>query len=246
MRLISFLVVSLFLIFAPYLVGAGLRPDRTYTVVLNSGKQLYGTYIGEDHATIQLRDASGVVLSIKKTKVDLPATDWANSFVRRSEKPQDVVATPPPPEKTVVEVAQEVRAARNGNSRLYTKDDLNSMPEISTSSEAIEYDAGSKPAETALDESYWRKTAASFRKQLTSLKDKKISAEYSCQKAQEKRSGQIYGGNKRPTNLNDAFEEPAECKRFNEIQAQFNEAEWRWDEFSERARRASVPWSWIE
>lgn len=237
MRLISFLVVSLFIT---------LVADA-YTVVLNSGKQLYGTLIGHDSATIQLRDPYGVVLSIKKSIVDLPATEWANSFVQKSEKPRDVVIPGPPPEKSVVEIAHEVRTARKGNSRLYTKDDLNSMPEISTSNgDGNSYDPVPARSEPELDESYWRKTAASFRKQLSSLKEKKISTEFSCQKAREKRSRQIYGGNKRPSNLNDAFEEPAECKRFEEIQAQLNEAEWRWDEFTERARRSSVPWSWIE
>jgi hypothetical protein len=246
MRLISFLVVSLLVLLTTTDVGASLRPARAYTVVLTTGKQLYGTFIGEDTATIQLRDASGVVLSIKKATVDLPATDWANTFVRKPEKPVEAAIPLPEPEKSVVEVAQEARSMRTGKSRIYTRDDLNSTPEISTSSEAIEYDVRTTRAETTLDESYWRKAAATFRKELSSLKDKKISAEYSCQKAREKRSGQIYGGNKRPTNLNDAFEEPAECKRFAEIQAQLVEAEWRWDEFTERARRLSVPWVWIE
>jgi hypothetical protein len=215
---------------------------------LLNGKQLNGTLIGEDSVTIQLRDpASGVVLSIKKSNVNLDATTAANIPVQHST-PEIIPNVPGKiPEKSVVEVAREVRAARTGQSRTYTREDLNKVPEISYGNEAeVQSERVISDRSESLDETYWRKSATSFRKELATLREKKITAGFSCEKAREKRSAQIYGGNKRPSNLNEAFEEPAECKRYEEIQTQLSDAEWRWDSFTERARKAGVPWQWIE
>jgi hypothetical protein len=237
-RFYSFLLVSILFV----------NVCQAYTVILLNGKQLNGTLLGEDSVTIQLRDpASGVVLSVKKSNVDLNATAAANVPVQRST-PEMISNFPERiPEKSVVEVAREVRAARKGQSRIYTRDDLNKVPEISYGNEVeLQSEHIKSDRSESLDESYWRKSATIFRKELASLRERKITTGFSCEKAREKRSSQIYGGNRRPSNLNDAFEEPAECKRDEEIQAQLSDAEWRWDEFTERARKAGVPWQWIE
>ena len=238
MRFYSFLFVSILFV----------SVCDAYTVVLLSGKQLHGKLVGEDSSTIQLHDSSGIFLSIKKTIVDLDATLKANTQGRPSEHsiPPDDPAQPQ--QKGVVDVARELHATRTGNSRVYTKDDLNRVPEISIGSDP-EYDSGTEsevPKDKNLDESYWRKAAADLRKELTGLRERKIAAEFSCAKAREKKSTQIYGGNRRPSDLSQAFEKPPECKRFDEVQSQLNEALLRWDEFTERARKSGVPWAWIE
>jgi hypothetical protein len=218
-------------------------------VVLRSGKQLYGKLVGEDSATIQLHDSSGVFISIKKSIVDVDATLRANTVVS-SAKPSIEASTPSqPPQKTVAEVAREVRETRTGNSRVYTREDLNSVPEVTFgSSSEVEYTktVDEKRKEEVHDESHWRKIADDFRKELAGLRERKISAEFSCAKAREKRSNQIYGGNRRPSDLSQAFEQPPECKRLSEIESQLSDALWRWDEFTERARKSGVPIAWVE
>ena len=243
MRVLSFLLVS-------FLCA---NVCQSYTVVFLSGKQVTGTLLGEDAITIQLRDRSGVVLSIKKSRVDLEATERANAIYKPAEPkitpsyPQQV-----PLEKSLAEIARELRANRGGQSRTYTRADLGRVPEISFTeqTENVDESESARHVETEPDlkndESFWRKAAADFRKELTRLRERKISAQFSCSKAREKRSASIYGGTKRPTNLADAFEEPAECQRLQGIEEQLTEAEWRWDDFTERARKSEIPLSWIE
>jgi hypothetical protein len=235
-RVFSFLLVSF--------LCANFCP--AYTVVLLSGKELCGTLLGEDRVTIQLRDVSGVILSIKKSRIDLDATADANPVVKAKAAAAKVVAEEP--EKTIVDIAREVRESRHGESRLYTRADLDEMPEISVGEEmsgdtSSDVKAENKPKD---DEAFWRKSADKFRKELSKLRERKISAQYSCRKANEKRDASIYGGSKRPSNLNSAFDEPAECEKLRAIESQLEDTEWRWEEFTERARKAEVPWSWIE
>ena len=237
MRVLSFLLVS-------FLCA---NFCHAYIVVLLSGKQLSGALLGEDRISIQLRDVSGVVLSIKKSRVDFDATERANPAITTQPPPPETVVQRPS-EKTLVEIAREVRGRRNGEARIYTRADLDRVPEISVGEE-ISNEIGVNPkleSDAKDNESFWRKSAADFRKELTKLRERKISAQFSCRKAQEKRDTSIYGGSKRPSNLNSAFEEPAECERLKAIESQLEEAEWRWEEFTERARKAEVPWSWIE
>ena len=237
MRVLSFLLVSLLSVNFCY----------AYTVVLLSGKQISGALLGEDRISIQLRDVSGVVLSIKKSRVNFDATERANPTITNAPPPPETVIQQPS-EKTLVEIAHEVRESRNGEARIYTRADLDRVPEISVGDEiSAENSVNVKLEADAKDnESFWRKSATDFRKELAKLRERKISAQFSCRKAQEKRDASIYGGSKRPSNLNSAFEEPAECERLKAIESQLEEAEWRWEEFTERARKAEIPWSWIE
>jgi hypothetical protein len=220
---------------------------HAYTVVLLSGKQIRGTLVGEDKVTIQLRDVSGVVLSIKKSRLDLDATQQANAVIKSDQVRSEIVAAELP-EKNLVDIAREVRESRHGQSRIYTRADLDRVPEISSGQEIS--DEFSNNVKTAIeakdDEKFWRKAATDFRKELSKLRERKISAQFSCRKALEKRDASIYGGSKRPSNLNSGFDEPAECERLTAIESQLEDTEWRWEEFTERARKAEVPWSWIE
>lgn len=237
MRVFSFLLVS-------FLCA---NFCHAYTVVLLSGKQIRGTLLGEDKVTIQLRDVSGVVLSIKKSRLDIDATQQANAVIKSDLGRSEIVAAELP-EKTLVDIAREVRESRHGQSRIYTRADLDRVPEISSGQEiSDEFSDNVKTAiEAKDDEKFWRKSATDFRKELSKLRERKISAQFSCRKALEKRDASIYGGSKRPSNLNSGFDEPAECERLTAIESQLEDAEWRWEEFTERARKAEVPWSWIE
>lgn len=237
MRVFSFLLVS-------FLCA---NFCHAYTVVLLSGKQIHGALLGEDRISIQLRDVSGVVLSIKKSRIDLDATEHANPVIKTDEALAKPVAEQLP-ERTVVDVARELRESRHGQSRIYTRADLDHVPEISVGEEISDEftDNVKSGADAKDDEKFWRKSWADFRKEISKLRERKISAQFSCRKALEKRDASIYGGSKRPSNLNSGFDEPAECERLRAIESQLEDAEWRWEEFTERARKAEIPWSWIE
>jgi hypothetical protein len=240
-RVFSFLLVSFLCVNFCY----------AYNVILLSGKQISGTLLGEDRTSIQLRDLSGVVLSIKKSRIDPGATEKANPINNIAARiSKEAISDQQIPEKTLVDIAREVRESRNGQSRIYTRADLDHVPEISIGEESDSLDERSGDAKSESDlkdnESFWRKSATDLRKELAKLRERKISAQFSCRKALEKRDGAIYGGAKRPSNLNSAFEEPPECERFRSIESQLEDAEWHWEDFTERARKAEVPWSWIE
>ena len=238
MRIFSFLLVS-------FLCA---NFCHAYTVVLLSGKQLSGALLGEDKTSIQLRDVSGVVLSIKKSRIDFDATERVNRITTKQAPPETAIQQPP--EKTLVDIAREVRENRSGEARTYTRADLDRVPEISVGeqSEVFDESSGNAKSESKAkdDEAFWRKSATDYRKQLAKLRERKISAQFSCRKALEKRDASIYGGSKRPSNLNSAFDEPAECERLRAIESQLDDTEWHWEEFTERARKAEIPWSWLE
>ena len=237
MRLLSFLLVS-------FLCA---NFCQAYTVVLLSGKQICGTLLGEDGITVQLRDVSGVVLSIKKTRIDADATSRLNQSTN-IEQPPPEPEIQQPPEKRLVDIAREVRENRNGQARIYTRADLERVPEISSGDEISDEigEVSKSESDVKDNERFWRKSATNFRKELSKLRERRISAQFSCRKAQQKQDASIYGGSKRPSDLNSAFEEPAECERLRAIESQLEDVEWRWEEFTERARKAEIPWSWIE
>ena len=239
MRTISFLL--LILVFCQLSFG--------YTVILKSGKKMEGTWIGEDSFTLQMKDNTGILLSFRKSVLDLEAMKTVNE----SSHPE----TLPVQETTIrwgkaesekpslVELAQETKKKRGVPSRTLTLGDLRDAPELSVlGSDGPAFATVESTPVPREDE--WRSASRALRKDLDSLRDRKISAGAACSKAREKLATKLSKPHRNSVNLLPLFEDPAECLRASEIDRQLRDAERRWEEHEDRARKAEVPWQWLE
>jgi hypothetical protein len=228
------------------LITLVVQPAYPYTVILNSGKQVHGEYVGEDGLTLQLRDsATGILLSFKKDNLNLDAMAQAN---RSSVLPEPQTALPrsePRKKRGVAEIARELRNGRTGKARLYTPESLSHTPEISFSeSETADYE--SKPADPVdnRNENYWRGTARRFQERIAGLEEKRQSAMAKCSAARDKQK-KLAMHPKKPSELSNPSE-PPDCLKIKDLEKQIQEAHWEFERFQDQARKLDVPWSWID
>src|SRR5262245_55373768 len=225
MRVLSFLVLSFF--FHSFCFA--------YVVILKSGKRIEGQLLGEDSTTLQLKDAGGIVLSFKKSLIDEAATNSANTALEKND-------------------SKNFSPSLKPSKHVYTNDDISRMPELSV----IEGDTQASPytnvdeLETPLtradpkEERSWRNRAASLKKELARLRERRIQAEASCEKSRQNASNRLASPQKKPVNMLSIFEQSSACKMLEEIGRQIQDAEERWDDFETEARRAEVPWQWLD
>lgn len=207
-----------------------------YTVILKSGKRIAGTLIGQDQSTLQLKDRSGILISFNKAGLDIPAMNAANQPISHSPN--------------------NGSSQRKESARTYTKDDLEKMPVLGIvegdSQEPIdpdpEIEAGKStaPSFSAKEEKSWRSRAVSLKKELAKLREKRIEAEAKCEQSRENLSSRLTTPQRKPINMLPLFGKPTACKMLEELTQQLDEAEERWDIFETEARRAEVPWQWLE
>ncbi len=239
MRIISFLILILFS--APSLLA--------YTVVLKSGKRIEGTFVAENNATVQIKDSRGVLLSFKRELLDL------DCMTRDNEHPESVSPHPVPEaagvetpsrEIDLVAFAEQIKKRRKGNAHRVTKEDLDSSPELTIlGTEETQRPNEAEPISDR-EEQRWRKEALSLKKEISRLRERRISAQTSCQKAEQHFAAKRLKPSREPGPILSSFDKPSECARLTEFDRQIQEAEWRLEDFEERARRAEVPWQWIE
>lgn len=226
MRVLSFLVLS-FLFHSSCFA---------YIVVLKSGKRLVGNLLGEDATTLQLKDPSGIVLSFKKSLLNEDAMSIANANTAAEEMQADQKTQTKP------------------DVRVYKNEDVNQMPELSilesdsTESpypEFKEEDAPGMRADPKVERS-WRSRAVALQKELSRLREKKIQVEASCEQSRQNANAQLTTPQKKPVNILALLDRSTACKMLDEIAHQLEDAEERWIDFETEARRAEVPWQWLD
>lgn len=240
MRVLSFLILFTFV---SQLVSA-------YTIILKSGKFIEGEFLGEDQSTIQIKDPSGILLSVKKYSVDLEATKLKNSLKDRIEPAKSLPSSVRPVAKSIVDIAAENRKKGKGG-KAYKKEDLAGLPEVSM----IGSEDGDSPDLPEIEEPvelpskaelYWRKEGMALRKRLESLREKLAGVEDACNQARQTGALRRTKPHKKVIDLLPLMDEPSACKKQEELLRQLEETQNRWDDFEIRARRAGVPWVWLE
>jgi|GEM_PF-3456908 len=95
-----------------------------YEVVLKNGKILRGDVVSDHQQLLTLQDSSGVQLQIRHDQIDSLKTQ------ERNQKADVVVS---PPQQTAIPVDQEESIPEKPTTkvRVYTKEDLEKMPELS-------------------------------------------------------------------------------------------------------------------
>lgn len=96
--------------------------STAYDVVLKNGKTLTGKVVSESQELIILRDSSGVQLRIKKRNIDWIRTEELN-------KKSEAIQIEPSEEKTSKSDVKTAAKAKT-KARVYKKEDLEKMPEL--------------------------------------------------------------------------------------------------------------------
>ena len=216
-----------------------------FTVVLKSGRTVEGKLIAEDSTTIQLRDSAGIVLSFRKSTLDLQAIADANrskSVVPVSAEP---VRTRP---KSLPELAAQARANRNPKTHVLTNADVDQTAPLAvlSSSEEPDYSGIPEPEVVSLKEiESWQKKIASVRKQIDSLLEKQSVASAGCEQSKNglpiSRPRKSHG-----VMVLDPFGKSADCERLEVIRRQLEDAQSRLADLQEQAHKRGIPWSRLE
>lgn len=240
MRVLSFLILFSFI----------SHPTSAHTIVLKSGKLIEGEFLGEDESTIQIKDFSGILLSVKKNSIDLEATRLKNSAIDQPESMKSSQVSNGKVSKTVVQIAAENRQRRD-RGKAYTKEDLSGLPELSIIGSEDSDLSDIPPIEESVElpskaELYWRKEGIALKKRLESLREKIAGVEEACNQARHNGTIRRAKPHTKAIDLLPMMDEPAVCKKQAELLRQLEETQDRWDDFEVRARRAGVPWAWLE
>jgi hypothetical protein len=216
----------------------------SYTVITTTGKKIQGTLISEQEVTIQIKDASGVLISFKKAMLNLEAMKIENapSFTI----PQTSQRSAKKAEPTIAELAAETRKQRKGLSRTLNMEDLESTPRLSVfGSESSDLSPNKKETEKQTDD-HWESRIHALKKEVGHLRERKITAEASCEQTKRKQYQSRTTPNEKPSDLLATYKESSQCRKMEEISAQLSDAEERLDDLLEEARRAGVSWQVLE
>lgn len=217
----------------------------SYTIITNSGKQIVGTLITEQESTIMIKDNHGVLISFKKQLLDLNAMAIANAPQLKKHGGNESQAKKHGP--TLAEIAAESRKQRKGASKLLTLEDLKGTPELSIlGTEMKTVSTGRKESHQEATEKQWESRIVTLKKEVSHLRERKISAEVSCEQAKQKQFARRTIPNEKPSNLLSTYKENPQCLRLQEIESQLTEAENRLEDVREEARRAGVSWQSLE
>jgi hypothetical protein len=151
-------------------------------LVLKNGKKLLGEIINEDDKVYELRDSAGIVLTVKKSQVDLEATQKLNPIQTKSEvtsqASEETKSELKPENPSVADLARAARANRTGSAKVLRKEDLEQTPELSIigttqSEESIEDHNTPPPADhySEKNEQYWKDQTRQFATDLHRAQD---------------------------------------------------------------------------
>ena len=220
-------------------------PCLAYEVVLKNGKVLRGEVVSDNQEILILQDASGVELQIRHSQIDVSKTQEHNQKV-------DIAA--PQKEETVPPARQEAMPEKSKKkSRVYTKEDLEKMPELSivgTNESAEEVEARNRlkdqPTAEQEAEAAWNEEALRVDDEIQSAREAYEYNKSLCDRVIPD-----------VTDLRDgayvklSAEQYEEQRRFACVQADaaakdLKKAEAKFEQLLEEARKAGIPPGWVD
>jgi hypothetical protein len=215
-----------------------------YTVVLTSGKKIDGTLISDQQSTLVVKDSHGVLISLKKSMIDLVATSAAN---KEAAAPMISSARESKKTPSIVEIALQTKSKRTGNSKTITASDIENAPEISILGQEVEENLRTtKTKRPSSPERDWQRRLWAFKKEVNRLREKQIDAESSCEQSKEKQFAKRTTPGSKPVDLMSTYQESSQCRKLEEIVNQLRQAETRLEQEREEARREGVSWQTLE
>jgi hypothetical protein len=226
-----------------------------YTVILKNGKKVEGTYLEENDSQIVVRDKDGIVLTFRKTTLDLDAMSGVNPQTPQEQKPeaastQDSAQTKPADPKP-----SDTKSTQKPT-KVFTNEDVKDLPELSVAGseqpqEIAEEEAG--PEESVQDEPdaygveaemYWKDQTRKISNRLYEAEDNYTRVQKECDDAKEAFAwyalNGYWGGGFAP------YDPAYVCDQANQAKAVYDDWKSRFEEFQERARREGALPGWID
>jgi hypothetical protein len=184
-----------------------------------------------------------VLISFKKSVLDLQ-TMAAENNRHDSRTPAMPIERKAPP--SIVEIAEQNKRERTGKAKNLSLEEIDTKSSVSiVGSDSAEPSMHSRETES-LSEREWQSRLWALKKEVNRLREKTIAAESSCEDSKRKQYVERTTPSQKPVELMSTYKESSQCRRLAEIRAQLQEAETRWENAREEARRAGVSWQNLE
>ena len=214
-----------------------------YEVILKNGKVLKGEVIRENQEMLILKDSSGIELKIRPDQIDLEKTTERN---RKTEIIQETT------EQTQPTAPQETEKSKR-KGRVYTKQDLEKMPELSivgTHETADEAAARNKrqdrSAEKEEDEAAWNAEALRIDDEVQRAKESYDYNRALCDRVIPDMNDLRDGPYVKMTPEQYEEQRRYACSYADSDARDLKNAEAEFEHFQERARKAGVPPGWVD
>jgi len=219
-------------------------PCFGFEVVLNNGKVLTGDVLREDPETLILRDLSGVRLNIKKDTIDWARTQDRNKKTEEAHKKEKE----PTGETDLTDPQQPKR-----KTRVYKKEDLENMPELtilgneeSPDDEEIRNEFEDRAMREKEAEGSWNEEALRIDDQIREAKDIYQNSKRLCDKVipgvEDLREGDYVRLSP------EQYEERRRyaCSEAESAAKELKNAETEYEELLEEARKKGIPPGWVD
>jgi hypothetical protein len=214
-------------------------------VVLKNGKILTGEVISEDQEVIILRDSSGVRLYIKKNTID--------SLKTRTRDEKEQAITSRADEEESLEPQSKIPEKPKTKPRVYKKEDLEKMPELtilgdedSPDEDVLRGEAANRAMQETEAEASWNEEALRIDNQIREAKDIYENSKRFCDKAipgvEDLREGAyVYRSAEQ-------YEEQRRiaCMEAESAAKDLEKAKAEYEELLEEARKKGIPPGWVD
>lgn len=219
-----------------------------YTVILKNGKQVQGTFVEDKGSTIEIKDHDGVLLTFRKSTLNLDKMLEVNAGESGSAASAPVL----PPAQTAPQDTGKPRSA----TKVYTNEDLKDLPELAVagSEEPVTY-----PEETAAEdqpiqdnpatsfdpEAYWKSQTREIGNRLRQVEGDYEYLKQECENARETLKWYVLNGYL-GVNLAVAQDATYFCDQANQAKAEWERQQRELEDFQDLARKEGALPGWID
>lgn len=235
MRIKITALVLLFLFASIHFVSA-------YTVLLKNGKKIEGIFVEENAEKILIKDKDGIVLTFRKSTLDLERMKQINTENLESDSPS---------EKSIQTRPTQTQNTEKNTKRVFKNEDLKDLPELSIIGSESSTDAPTEEEvvedfeDQSMDaEAFWKEQTMKLADRLYESKDNYEYLKKECQDAQDALAYYVLNGIYMNSWL--GFEAQRICDQANQAKAEYERWELQMDEFQERARREGALPGWVD
>lgn len=227
-------------VFLPVVVFLAMTCSiSAYTVLLKNGKRVEGILVDEKGTEILIKDKDGIVLTFRKTTLDLDAMTRLNAK-------NDQESVDPSDEEECCEVKPELeKRSSSEEKRVFTNEDLKDLPELSI--------MGPDPAEIVDDdipdslspeaEAYWKEQTRELAIRLYEAEDNYNFMKKQCEDAQAAFAWYMLNGY---WGAGAPYDPSYVCDGAEQARTEYEHWKVRLEDFQEQARREGALPGWID
>jgi hypothetical protein len=219
-----------------------------YTVILKNGKQIEGSFVEEDDSKILIKDKDGIILTFRKSTLDLDAMEELN------EASDEAPAATCDSGDCGTQTLKNEKEIRKPPKRIFTNEDLKDLPELSIAGSDTPVETTEPEEEPAYDasddesieaEAYWKEQTSKIAEQLNAAEDQYNSLKKNCEDARQELAFYVlngyWGGN-----LAVAQDATYFCSQAEDAKTEWERWKGRLEDFQEQARREGALPGWVD